>query len=758
MSHLHGYCRRAVRAGIALSVAGVVLMGVLLAWPMDTTPYLDGVPSGELRDRDGRMLQAFLTEDEQWRLSRGGQAFHPWLRAATVAVEDQRFFRHPGVDPLAVIRATLQNLGTGAVVSGASTLTMQLVKLHEEVPRSLLGKAAQAVQALRLDARVDKEVQLAAYLNSAPYGGNLVGAEAAAQRYFGKPAAELRLSEAALLAGLPKAPTAFDPLRHRDRATARRNHVLDRMLREEMISTALHTRARAAGLGVRYHAFPLEAPHLAARFTGRTTTGACVHTTLDRDLQRMVQEKIAEQVNILGPRITNGAALVVDVANASILANVGSADFFSAPGGQVDATRAWRSPGSTLKPFTYARAMQQHVLYPREMLLDAPHDYGRYNPGNFDNTYYGPVAAGDALAASRNIPALTVLERVGYDSLKDFLHDAGFTTLVRPARYYGLGLTLGNCEVRLDELAAAYTMLASGGVYRPLRWEAAEPRDAGRPVLDAGICQTVYTMLAQPFEAEQWRDDPSLREGAPRVAWKTGTSTGLHDAWTVLYDARYVVAVWIGNNDGRADGGLVGAQAALPVAARIFRALPGGERPVAPSFGDVTHPVAVCARSGLPPSPWCEATRTVAFPKALFLHRQCDVHHPAHTGDGVYERWPAGPDGWDLAAVPNGGSRSESEALARSVRPRITHPVDRAEFVLADAPDGDAIALQAEGGDGAIHWYLDNLYLGPSGPQSPRYWELTPGEHTLACMDANGATDTVRFLVNVPAGRPRFVR
>jgi penicillin-binding protein 1C len=734
-------------------IGGVVALGAVLLWPMDTEPFTGAMRSGELRDRNGDLLQAYLTAEDQWCLPRNDDGMHPWVRQATVAVEDQRFYTHPGVDPIAVARAALQNLRRGEVVSGASTLTMQLVKLKTPARVGLTGKIVQAVRALRLDAHAEKEALLTAYLNNAPYGGNLIGVDAAAHRYFGKPARELRLSEAALLAGIPKSPAAYDPLRHRDRARERRNHVLDRMLEEGFITPELHTHARAAALGVRYHAFPMEAPHLGAQFAGDAAKGTTVSTTIDRRIQRMVQAKVTEQVNTLGPAITNGAALVVDVATASVLAHVGSADFFSAPGGQVDATRAARSPGSTLKPFTYARAMQGHLLYPREVLLDAPRDYGRYNPGNFDGTYYGPVSAADALAASRNIPALTVLERVGYADLKIFLQRAGLTTLTRPADHYGLGLTLGNCEVRLDELVAAYTMLASGGKHRPLRWTAADESPA-REVLSPGICQAVFTMLAQPLEQEQWRDDPSIRNGAPRVAWKTGTSTGFHDAWTVMYDGRYVVGVWIGNANGKPDGGLVGAKAALPVATRIFRALPGGAQPVQPSFGDVTRPVKVCAQTGLPRSRWCAATRIDSFPIGIYQHRRCDVHHPAANGV-PYERWPAGPAHWDLAAVPEVASPTPRTAT-RQVSLRITHPVGDADFVLTHEPGGDTIALEAAGGNGPLHWYANGKHLGQTDTSTTLTWKLAAGDHTLACMDASGATDTVRFTVEEPGAVPAF--
>lgn len=723
-----------------------MLFAIVLAWPMDVAPYLRADASAELRDRHGRLLQAYLNYDEQWCLVRDAEALHPSLRQATVAVEDQRFYRHPGVDPVAVIRAAYQNMKSGDIESGASTLTMQLIKMHQPTPRTLTGKLTQAIQALRLDLRVDKEVLLTAYLNKAPYGGNLVGAEAAAQRYFGKPASELRLSEAALLAGIPKSPSAYDPLRNRTRALDRRNNVLGRMLAERMIEFDRYDRAHADLLGALYHPLPMEAPHLGARYATRARDGEALHLSLDRDIQRTTQRLLTEHVTALGRGIENGAVLVVDATSAEVLAHVGSVDFFNGAGGQVDVTQSPRSPGSTLKPFTYARAMEQQVLYPDEVLLDGPRDYGLYNPGNFDGDYYGPMDAATALAASRNIPALTVLERVGYDDLKDFLIDAGFTTLVRPASHYGLGLTLGNCEVRLDELVAAYTMLASGGHQRPLTWEHHEHRPE-RSVLTPDLCAALFDMLAQPFEEEQWTDSPSLSRATPRIAWKTGTSTGYRDAWAVLYDGRYVVGVWVGNNDGRPDAGLIGARAALPVAIRIFRSLPGANDAVPPSIHGHTRPVRVCSSTGLPSSTWCAATENADLPISMYAHRRCDVHRPAQDGVAVYEQWPPSSTGWDLANVSAPGPRVE-DTHVRQVSTQILHPAASAEFILTGESGGDMIALEAGGSNGREwYWYVDGTYVGTSTRSEPRLWTLAAGVHTIACMDANGATDEVEILV-----------
>ncbi|MCC6698553.1 MAG: transglycosylase domain-containing protein, partial [Candidatus Hydrogenedentes bacterium] len=358
--------------GIALAfVAGCALLAAVLLWPMNTARYLAVDASGEIVDRRGETLMAFLNREEQWCFPRPLKEISPYLVKATIAAEDQRFREHPGVDPIAVIRAASQNLRSQGVVSGASTLTMQVVKNGPASSRSWVGKALQTIDAIRLDARVSKDRILETYLNSAPYGLNLVGCEAAARRYFGVPARELDIAEAALLAGLPKSPTGFMPLAHPEEARQRRDYVLGRMLEEGYIDQKDFDRAIDTPLDVSWHEYPMLSPHLAMRLEPRAHTQGRVITTLDLTIQAKVESIVAEHMARWSGEITNAAVLVVDVDTASVLARIGSGGFFHTPGGgQVDACRALRSPGSTLKPFIYGYAMENDLVYPCETLYD----------------------------------------------------------------------------------------------------------------------------------------------------------------------------------------------------------------------------------------------------------------------------------------------------------------------------------------------------------------------------------------------------
>lgn len=760
-----------------------------LAPALDPAPYLAVARSGEVLDRRGTLLYAFTGKGEQWCFPRGLDEISPRLINATLAAEDRRFQKHPGVDPMAALRALWQNTTRGHVASGASTLTMQLVKRTEATPRSMRGKLGQMLSALRLERAANKRQILETYLNSAPYGGNLLGVEAAARRWFGKPASELILSEAALLAGLPKSPTALHPLRHPERALARRNLVLSQMRAAGFIDEAECRQALAAPLGAEWHALPRQAPHLAMRLRAEAVAKGTVRTTLDAEIQGRVQAMAARHLQRFNGEITNVAVMVLDVGEGSVLARVGSADFFSgAIAGQVDLCRAPRSPGSTLKPFTYALAMERQKAYATEQLFDGTLDYGGYNPGNFDGSYNGLVSATEALRLSLNVPAVMLLDRVGVEPLCAFLRKAGFATLNRPAAEYGLGLTIGDCEVSLESLAGAYLMLARLGEYQPPQIvegacgtaapgcqsvPSAPDRQAGAPVLNAGDRQAgapvlhypdrllsrgtalaLYQMLDQPFPAELDRNLVSMGGYTPRVCWKTGTSSGLHDAWALAFNRHYLVAVWMGNSDGRSSRRLIGAQAALPLAGQVFRGLPQKSESAWPDAGRDLVSVKVCSVSGLPASPNCSATESAWLPVNQYLHRRCAVHQAGADGK-VEQSWPADARHWDLAAVPRraavtAAGSEEEESVKANKALAITSPADNSAYVLTGEPNGDKVQLSSslDSTGSTTQWYLNDRYIGASTAAQPLYLTLTAGKHRLTCMDPQGNTAEARFTAH----------
>jgi len=732
-------------AALLLAVVGG-FVGWWLLPPVGAGPYLEVVACGQLLDRAGKPLLVALNGEGNWSLPRGA-GFSPFLLEATQAVEDQRFLRHPGVDPVAVLRAALQNVGEAGVASGASTLTMQLVNLSGHSSRSLRGKLTQAVLALRLEKSATKDEILAAYLNRAPYGMNLVGAEAAAWRYFGKTAETLSLPEAALLAGLPKAPSRLNPLAHPARAKVRRDYVLRRMYDEGYIDAATRDWALGTAVDVAWHDFPRLAPHLAVPYVEPLAAGERVTLTLDGGLQAQLESELPHYLKRYNGSISNGAVMVVDVASGEVLARVGAADFFFTPGGgQVDGCRAERSPGSTLKPFVYGLALAQQQLYPSEVLLDDVLDYGGYNPGNFDGLFNGTVTATEALRYSLNVPAVALLDRVAVGTFYEWLGKAGLTTLHRKPEEYGLGLALGNCEVRLDELARLYLSVASLGEQNVLRL--ANGEEAAPAVFARDVCRMLYEMLAQPFPADRSEGLTKASGNDTRVCWKTGTSTGYHDAWTFAFNRHYLVAVWLGNNSGAEARELVGARAALPLAAKIFRGLPVRSTPAWPAPETSDTAVKVCAQSGLPATSACPETKAWWMPASLWRHRGCGLHPVSQTTLVAQAERPAGPARWDLARVETRPDESDGTA-ARALG--ITSPANGAEFVLSGVAGGDRLRLGTSLGDAErVHWYLDDVYLGQSSPGAPMYWGLVLGEHRVTCVAADGRTDSVGFAVVRP--------
>lgn len=741
-------------AGAALWLETPVLRVVSAVLPpLDAAPFLKADLSPTLVDRHDTVLCAYLNADEQWLFPVDLDTISPWLVQATLAAEDKRFFSHAGIDLRAVLRAAWRNMRAGRIVSGASTLTMQLAKRHQVTESRFAGKMEQVFTALRLERVADKRAILAAYLNTAPYGGNLVGVEAAARRYFGKSCTELTLEEAALLAGLPKSPTAMNPLLYPERAHTRRNAVLRRMREEGMIGDKELREALERPLGTCRHEYPVLAPHLAHSLSRRVREEGRLALTLDGTLQARLEEMVPLYLRQFNNQINNASVMVVDVREGTVLARVGSADFTSdGIHGQYDVCRARRAPGSALKPFVYAYAMERQCLYPTEAFLDENLDFGVYNPNNFDGEFKGLVSAGEALRWSLNIPAVQVLERVGIEDAVAFLRSLGFGVIQQPSSHYGLGLVLGNCEVTLETLVNAYLILARLGVRQDAQLVRGGPVPASRPVLSEGTALALWYMLEQPFPDEPWSNVVRLNDRSSRICWKTGTSTGFRDAWAVAFNSHYVVGAWLGNTDGSSASRLIGAHAALPLVARVFRSLPVPPIPAWPSPEGRLCEVQICALSGLPKSPWCPRTATALFPANQYLHRRCDVHRPGPDDTvGIY--WPPATTQWDLAKVPSSTSDTSvaAEAVASTGKQRklsITVPVQNATYVMSGETGEDRIRLEANIGNEELQWYCNGRYLGSSDKMRSLFLDLQPGQHQVSCMNVSGQTDKVNFKVS----------
>ena len=536
------------------------------AW-IDATvlPPLAVEMSVEVLDRDGDLLRAYTVADGRWRLALPPDKVDPTYLRMLLAYEDRRFYQHSGVDPRSMARAVLQAMWNGRVVSGGSTLTMQVARLLEEgTTGEVAGKLRQMRVALALERRLTKDQILQLYLHLAPFGGNLEGVRAASISYFGKEPWRLTPAEAALLVAIPQSPESRRPDRAADRAEAARNRVLARAVGEDVIDTDTAEAARREAVPGLRKPFPAFAPHLADRARAEAPQALIHRLTLDLDLQRKLEALALEAVEGRGERL-QVAILVADHASGEILASVGSAGYQAdLRQGFVDMTQALRSPGSTLKPLVYALAFDEGLGHPETMIEDRPMSFGSYAPQNFDRLYLGTIRMREALQQSRNIPVVALTEAMGPARLISAMEKAGMKP-VFPGDQPGLAIALGGVGVTLSDMVRLYAALARGGVARPLSWRLeAEVPEGQRVVSQVAAWQVgdILAGLAPP-------------PGAPsnRLAYKTGTSYGHRDAWAIGYDGRHVIGVWMGRADGTPVPGAFGADVAAPVLFQAFNRL-----------------------------------------------------------------------------------------------------------------------------------------------------------------------------------------
>lgn len=742
------YRGRFVLRGAGLAVISLLAAVLLVPFPKE---QLASFPSSLiLTDRAGQPLRVQLgPHDLDCR-----PTFKPdredWIVKAIVAAEDQRFWSHPGIDPIATARAIRQNITALRRVSGASTLSTQVIRLTSPGKRTLWRKAVEAFRALQLERAFAKEEILAQYLSRAPFGSNVVGIEAAARRYFGKGASDLSLGEAALLAGLPQSPSRLRPDRHPERAKKRQTYVLARMEACGFITRDEHVAAVTQPLAIRPAPYPFRAPHFCAMVEDQPgdfapASGEAVRTSLDAGWQRIVEDALKRHAEVLGRgEIRGGAVVVLDVKTGAVRALAGSPDFFDKTNkGQVNAALAPRSAGSTLKPFAYALAMDRGLATPQTVLADVPKLYRDYEPENFDESFRGLVTARDALVLSLNMPAIDVEQRVGQPVFHRTLRSLGFGTLSRPASHYGLGLVLGNGEVRLLDLANAYACLARGGEYRPftLIEDDAAATVPGKRVFSTEACWLVADMLGgeeRSLDTTGHAADVRL----PPMAWKTGTSAGFRDAWTVAYNPEIVIGVWVGNPDGASSEQLVGRKVATPIVWEIFRRIypdndgPWFQRP------DGLVARAICETSGMAPGPNCRHLIEDWSIRGTTRFESCSVHRRGET-----ELWPA-----EIASFLD---RQRAVATTRESRtspaPRIVSPAPGSTYRLLDgmAEETQQLPLAAAGGTSGqgIHWFVDDRYLGAAAPGGKLLWPLERGQHQVVCSDAAGRSDRIEITV-----------
>ncbi|MDD2904592.1 MAG: transglycosylase domain-containing protein, partial [Syntrophales bacterium] len=705
---------------------------------------------------------------------------------------------HPGVDPLAVVRAACSNLQAGRVVSGASTITQQLARLTYPGPRTWSRKVVEMGRSLRLEAALSKDGILRRYLDRVPQGNNLTGVETAALAYFGKPAAKLTPAEAALLASLAKAPGRFNPLGpNRRRLLARRDWVLGRMAKLGFISEPERQRSRQeplrlAGVAGKHGGFPFRAQHLVNLIlAAKGQKTGVVRTTLNLDWQRQVEQILrAHAVRLRAGGARQAAAVLLDNRGPEVLALAGSLHYGPRDGGYNNGATAWRSPGSALKPFLYALALDRGFTA-ASVIEDVERRYrlpgGEFHPANFDRVAHGPISFREALGNSLNLAAVRLLNLVGPVQYYETLTRLGLIN--RPDKgpdYYGLGLVVGNPEVSLLELAGAYACLANKGVHRPPRLLLNQPPSEEVTVFSEQAAFIVSDILADPLARSRAFGGSQAMNPPYRLALKTGTSTRYRDCWVAAYSPRYTLAIWVGNFDGRPTAGESGATAAAPILAEIAGVLFAATPPEPFCSPEGVTRAKVCAFSGMRPGPGCRFTVEEYFLAGTEPAKECTYHQersPWHRLDSAYAGWleerhehgaagryrlagfdanldrafrlglaaglPFRTNSHPPAAGSGGGGYPGSGALREGGRVSILYPLPGDRFLVAPQREEVEITLKARcrAAVPQVSWFVDGREVGAVGPPYQLQVPLPRGRHRLTALGPDGLGDTVEVSV-----------
>jgi penicillin-binding protein 1C len=792
------YVLRVIRAPSVRSLA-VLGMTAWFAWLiLPKPPLLDGISFSQcVHDRNGKLLRVTLSADQKFRIWTPLEKISPDLIDATLRYEDKYYTRHPGVNPIALARGAADLLRFHRATTGGSTITMQLARLRFHLhTRTISGKLEQIMRALELERHYSKNQILEAYLNLAPYGRNLEGIGAASEIYFDKSATKLSRPEAIALSVIPQSPS------RRALHTDRDNHSVN------LAQSSWYDRnvAQASGLwGVRASSLQSEssrrdaysphsqdgcatlsmrefrprmqterkfiAPHFVQEVLETSHGRDEIVTTLDLEKQKAIERRVTGYVaNNRNCGIENAAVFLVDTRTMDVLTQVGSADFHKADiNGQVDGTRSPRSPGSTLKPFVYALAVEQGLIHPLSILADAPRSFGEYNPENFDREFLGPIRAGDALARSRNVPAVELASHLAHPTLYQFLSTAD-VRLPKAESFYGLALPLGGAEVSLQDLVRLYAALANNGELRPLRFTARDRIAKPKRILSPEAAFLTLEMLGNVPRPEMNCADGGH---SARVYWKTGTSHGFRDAWSIAVFDHYVLGVWVGNFDGHANPAFVGRTAAAPLLFQIIDSLraawPEPTVPHQPPPGANLKRVEFCALSGDLPNRFCTQHVEGWFIPGVSPIKTCDVHREVlvdvTTGlrvpidDGtrqlkreVYEFWPgdfltlfeqAGiPRRVPPPFVPDTGSDVASRA---GQKPIILSPNSK-EILLASKKT-IPLRAKADADVREIFWFAGKQFLGKAAPNQVLEWSAAIGDYEVTALDDHGRAGSHSVVV-----------
>lgn len=766
---LNFFKRLSVTKKVILCILAFLVTGYIFCLPR----HLFHVPySTVVTDRNEELLGARIASDGQWRFPPRNTTPEK-IKECLITFEDKHFYHHWGVNPFAIGRAFYQNVKNKRIVSGGSTLTMQTIRLARNESRTFREKLIEMIWATRLEFRASKEEILSMYISHAPFGGNVVGLDAAAWRYFGHSADDLSWAESAMLAVLPNAPAMIHLSKGRKTLLDKRNRLLKQLLEKKTIDSSTYELAISEPLPDEPHPLPQIAPYLVSRFY-QERNGEYSRSTINKGIQTQIED-LAERWSNEFRRsdIRNLAILVIDIPSNQVVAYCGNVHFNQKQGGnQVDVIQAPRSTGSILKPFLYYAMLQEGSLLPDMLLPDVPVNINGFTPQNFSMQFEGAVPASEALARSLNIPAVTMLQRYGVPKFHSFLQQIGLKTINRSSSHYGLSLILGGAEATLWDVTNAYAMMGRSLLQLPQRscsllLPTSRITESTDPFQPGAVWQTFDALkeVNRPEEID-WKSIPSMQT----IAWKTGTSYGFRDAWAVGVTPRYAVGVWVGNATGEGKPGLVGAQTAGPVLFDIFNLLPSSSWFTRPA--GIFVEAEVCRKSGHLKGRFCDETDTLLVLPAGLRTEACPYHHlvtlSANESQRIYENcanteptlrksWFTLPPVWEwyykqhhpeykpLPPFKAGCGEDTFQPM------QFIYPPMNARIKLPKQLDGSkgflTVELAHNNPNATVFWHLDETYQAQTQDFHKISLQPAAGKHSLTAVDGEGNTISTTFFV-----------
>ncbi|HSB94648.1 MAG TPA: penicillin-binding protein 1C [Flavitalea sp.] len=747
---------------LLFALAGV-LLGADRLFPVQSEVEFSRV----ILDNKGNIVHAFLTSGDKWRMKTELKEISPTLKKAILHKEDRYFYSHPGVNHFAILRALARNIFYNKRTSGASTITMQVARAIYHGKRSYLGKWKEMCRALQLEWHFSKDEIFQMYLNLVPYGGNIEGVKSAALLYLDKNPDHLSLAEITALSIIPNRPSSLVPGKNNQLIIQERNRWLRRFLRDNLFPAEEVNDALTEPFDAYRRAAPASIPHLARRL--RQSGASSIYSTIDMQIQSQV-ERITQDYSREAKlrNIFNAAVIVMDNESGKVISYCGSPDFEDTiHGGQVDGIRAIRQPGSTLKPFVYAMAIDKGLLTPKKIITDVPVYYDGYQPENFDRQFNGPVTMQYALEHSLNIPAVKTLEAVGKNELVEFLASAGFRQVQRDERKLGLSLVLGGCGATLEELTGLYSALARGGQWMAPSYINSEPRKPKRLFSTAAsyMITEILSGINRPDFPLNWQSTSRM----PKIAWKTGTSYGRRDAWSIGYNKRFTIGVWVGNFSGTGSPDIVGALLATPLLFRIFNTIdynPDDSWYSKPADCEVRL---VCPETGMVPGEHCEKVVGDYFIPIISASTSCAQDQQvaiSANGSVSYCKSCQPQAGYQLKwfrMLDNGIQQwyadhkirfeklpphnPDCEKVFREGAPVILSPHAGTEFLISrSSPEPLLLSCRSADNHTSIYWYINDQFY-KTGNRV--FYQPMAGPLKISCTDDKGRIRSVSVSVKM---------